>query len=331
MSSAARRRLLMLAITALVVIAVVVVYLLTRGGTEQTATVTRGSIQVTIQTVGRLAVKDPVAVRSGVSGSVKLLAVQVGDSVKAGDVVAVLDPAPYQQALNQAEQEETDAETALNVLEQGLPPNPNADQTAQRLAAVQKVDEAKAAVKTAQDNLAATLVLAPADGTIMSVPVSAGSQVPSGAEIAQEADLSNLQLNVDLDEVDFPNVTTGMNASIRLDAYPANEITGTIQRISPVAQTSGGTTTFPLTIGFSPPAGVALRPGMNASVSIQSKVRDNVLLVPQQALQTVGDRTFVTVVSNGHHEEREIRVGLSSGGKTEVASGLSEGEKVVLH
>ncbi|HET7037344.1 MAG TPA: hypothetical protein VFI42_16785, partial [Thermomicrobiaceae bacterium] len=60
-------------------------------------------------------------------------------------------------------------------------------------------------------------------------------------------------------------------------------------------------------------------------------IRQNVLLIPQQALRTVGERTFVMLVKNGHHEEREIQVGLSSGGQVEVASGLSEGDRVVLH
>lgn len=331
MNRARLRRALVVIVLLILLAAIIAGFVLSRGGSERTAVVTRGSLQVTIQTVGRLAAKNPVTVRNDVDGSVLLVAAQTGDTVKQGDVVVQLDPAPYQQAVDQAKQAETDAESALSAVEQGLPANPSPEQTAQRLAAVQKVNEAKDAVSQAQDNLAGTLVLAPADGTLITVSVSAGQRVPAGSQIAQEADLTQLQLNVDLDEVDFPNVQTGMGASIRFDAFPGQEVKGTITRISPVAQTTGGTTTFPLTIDFTTPQGVTLRPGMNASVGIETAIRQNVLLIPQQALRTVGERSFVTVVTDGHHEEREIHVGLSSGGQVEVASGLSAGDRVVLH
>ena len=71
-------------------------------------------------------------------------------------------------------------------------------------------------------------------------------------------------------------------------------------------------------------------PGMNANVTIKAAVRQNVLLIPERALQTVGSRTFVTIITPDSRQEREIQIGLRSGGKVEVASGLVEGNKIVL-
>ena len=325
-----RRRLLLPLLAVLLILAAVAAVLYFRHSAGvATATVTRGSIQVTVETVGRLKPENQVAVTSPLDGTIQLLAVQTGDVVRQGDIVATLDPAPYQAAVDQAQAAVAAAEADLNVQEQIK--NPTTEQTTAKLQASQKLDQARQSLQQAQDNLVKTLVLAPQNGTIVDVGVSNGGRIAAGTPVVQLADLSKLVLSVDLDEVDFPRVQTGMTAQIRFDAFPGQEIDGTITRISPVAQTSGGTTTFPLTVSFQPPPAVELRPGMNASVSIQTAVRQNVLLIPEAALRTVGQRTFVTVVTGGTQQEREIKVGLRSGGQVEVASGLAEGDRVVLH
>ncbi len=328
-----RRRLLVIlgAIVAIVLVAVGVTYALGRNSSVRTATVTRGTLQATIQTTGRLAARNPIAVRSDVSGVVQTLAVQPGDAVKKGDVLVQLDRTPFDAAIEQAKSQLSNAETALNLAESNAGSNPTDQQIAAKLQADQNVQAAQQAVKNAQNQLASSLILAPSDGTIVDVQTANGAPVNQGTTVVDMANLSELDLSIDVDEIDFPHVNAGMGATFRLDAYPGTTIKGTITNVSPVAQTSGGTTTFPATISFPAPADLDLRPGMNANVTIQTAIRQNVLLIPESALRTVGQRNFVTVLKNGTQTETEIQIGLRSNGMVEVASGLNQGEKVVLH
>ncbi|HVB64821.1 MAG TPA: efflux RND transporter periplasmic adaptor subunit [Nitrolancea sp.] len=314
-----------------VVVAFIAMFVVNRGNSTNTAKVTRGSLIATIETVGQLTARNPVAVHSTLTGTVKLVAVKPGDAVQAGDVLVQIDRAPFDNAVQQAQSQLANAETALNLATVQAGSNPSAQQTATKLQADQNVIAAQQALQQAQDQIAATLILAPSNGTIIDVQTAAGTPVGQGSTVVDLANLSDLTLSIDIDEIDVPHVTTGMTATFRLDAYPGTSIDGTLTDVSPVAKTSGGTTTFPATVTFKSPAGLLLRPGMNANVSIQTAVRKNVLLIPQSAIRTVGKRTFVTTVSNGKQTEREIQIGLSSGGQVEVASGLSEGDTVVLH
>jgi multidrug efflux pump subunit AcrA (membrane-fusion protein) len=140
-----------------------------------------------------------------------------------------------------------------------------------------------------------------------------------------------LELLADIDELDLPNVGPGAEARFRLDAYPATEITGVVMTTSPVAREQGGATVFTATISYGASEDLDLRPGMNASVTIVTAERDNVLLIPERALTTVGERSFVSVVADGEVTEREVVLGYRANGQVEVVEGLDEGERVVLH
>ncbi|MDI3341095.1 MAG: efflux RND transporter periplasmic adaptor subunit [Sphaerobacter sp.] len=327
-----RRRLrwIALATTGILIVAVTAAVLLTRNASPRTVAVVRGSLEATVETVGRLVPRNPVTVRSPANGQVKLVAVAVGDTVRAGDVIAELEPQPFQDAVRQAEDQVAVAEAALNLAEQQAGPNPSPEQLANRLRAEQQLRAAQSALDAARRALASTLILAPSDGTVLQVQTAAGAPIGQGAEVAQIADLAQLDLQIDLDEIDLPHVPAEAPVTFTLDAYPGQEIEGRLVRIAPLAETSGGTTTFRGTVRFTLPDGLIARPGMNADVSITTAVRNDVLLIPESALRTVGRRTFVTVLSDGREEEREIRTGLRSQGMVEVASGLAEGERVVL-
>ena len=327
MSSRSRRVVAAAAVTIVVAVVIVVVILANRRG-PATVVVRRGSLQATIQTVGHLVARNANSVRPAVSGQVSLVAVSPGDRVVAGDVLVELDQQPFRDAIGHAEQQVTIAESALNSAEQQGGANPSPEQLAALLTADENLKAAQAALDAANAALVSTLILAPTDGTVLSVTAARGVPVAQGTEVAEVANLQDLQLQVDVDEIDLPHVSTGMAVSFTADAYPGQTLDGTLTRISPAAVTTGGTTTFQAIVTFKPPSGLVLRPGMSANVSIQTAVRNGVLLIPESALRTVGQRTFVTVVTDGHSEEREIKVGLRSGGMVEVAAGLSEGERI---
>lgn len=317
-------------VAAAVLIVVVALAIATRGPGENTAVARLGTLEATVETVGRLVPTNPVVVRSALNGQVSLVAVEPGDTVQAGDVLVELDQEPFEDALRRAQQQLEMAETSLNLARMQGGDNPTPEQIAARLQAEQGVRDAQSAVNQAETALVNTLVLAPTDGTVLQVQTAALAPVGTGAELVQIANLADLTLQVDLDEIDLPHVEPGMPISFTLDAYPGREIDGTLDRIAPTAQTSGGTTTFRGTVSFTAPDDLKMRPGMNANVSIQTTLRSDVLLIPESALRTVGQRTFVTLVIDDDTEEREIQVGLRSQGQVEVAAGLEPGDRVVI-
>ncbi|HLI52515.1 MAG TPA: efflux RND transporter periplasmic adaptor subunit [Thermomicrobiaceae bacterium] len=325
------RRRVWLSLLVVIIIAAIVaaaVYFVRGKSSPQTVTVQRGSIEATIQTVGQLAPTTTIPVLSQSAGVVQLVAVQPGDVVKQGDVLVQLNRQSFDQAISQAQTALDTAEAAVNASEQIATPTPQ--DLAQKLQAEQNLKIAQQAYNTAQSSLADSLILAPTDGTVLNVKVAANVPISQAQEVVDIANLQQLTLQLSLDETDIPHVSVGQTVHFTTDAYPGTQINGTLSRISPAATTSGGATSFQGTVTFTPPTGIVLRPGMNANVSIQTAVRKNVLVIPQNAIKTVGQRTFVTLLVGSKQEQREIQTGLSNNGMVEVASGLKAGDRLVL-
>jgi multidrug efflux pump subunit AcrA (membrane-fusion protein) len=138
-------------------------------------------------------------------------------------------------------------------------------------------------------------------------------------------------LVADVDELDLPNVGVGAVVRFRLDAFPATEIEGRVVSTAPQARQQGGATVFPTTIEFDAPDDLDIRPGMNADATIVTAERAGVLIIPERALTTVGERVFVDVLVDGDVEEREVTLGYRGGGQVEVVDGLAEGDEVLLN
>ncbi len=335
MSNRIRRILLILAGVVVVGGLVTAGVVLAGSGSRETAIVERGNLEATIETSGRIVPKDPALARSGAAGLVAELDVATGDHVNKDDVLLKLDQGPLQSAVDQAtaQRDAAQADLALHDRQFGRA------QTLDRAGLVQRVRDAEQAVSQAQAALDAATIKAPEAGIVVELPAAVGTPVNQGAVVAKIANPTNLELQLSLDEIDIPQVKLDDPVSFTLDAYPGRVIEGTLTWISSVAQstanpaTSGtatGATAFPATVTFTSPEQVTPLPGMNASVIIKAAVRPNVLLIPERALRTVGNRTFVTLITPDSRQEREIQIGLRSGGKVEVASGLAEGDKILL-
>jgi RND family efflux transporter MFP subunit len=316
----------------LVAVAVAIVLLMRGRDTQvETATAQRGSIDVTIQTIGTVQVPNAPIVRSLVGGVILELGVSAGDHVLAGDILAVLDPEPLERAVTDAESQLTQAEFALQLAEYRTSQNPD-DRALQfeLLAAGERVSRAEQALTDAERALRSTVILAPSDGTVVEVQVRRGDAVGQNQPVARIASAIDMRLVADVDELDLPNVAAGSSVRIRLDAYPAVELDGEVVSTSPTARQQGGSTVFATTISFESPADLDVRPGMNADVTVITDAREDVLLIPERALRTVGNRSYVEVETDGGRVEREVTLGYRGQGQVEVVAGLSEGERVVL-
>jgi RND family efflux transporter MFP subunit len=326
------RRRAILTVGLVLILAVALVFFVRgRERAPETAIAQRGSIDVTIQTVGTVQIPDAPVVRARAGGVVAELGVAAGDRVAAGDILIVLEQEAFDRGVLDAENLRTQAEYALQLAELRAAANP--DDEALRfdvLSAADRLERAERAVSDAERARRDSIVVAPSDGVVVEVQVRRGDAVGQNQVVARITSPADFRLVADVDEPDLPNVRTGAEARIRLDAFPATELTGEVLSTAPLARQQGGATVFATTIAFVPDDSLDIRPGMNADVTIVTEAREGVLLIPDRALRTVGERSFVEVQTANGTVEREVTLGYRGLGQVEVVQGLSEGERVVL-
>jgi len=197
------------------------------------------------------------------------------------------------------------------------------------------VEQSQQSLEYAQEQLDEATITAPLDGVIAKIYSEEGDVIPppalSSQVIIHLVDLTTIELNVEVDEIDIPDVKPGQRAIIDVDALPDIEFEGEVLTISPVAKEEAGVILYEVKVGFNVPGGSGLRVGMSAEADIVIVDRSNVLLVPDRAITKDSEgNPVVMVVVNEQTEERPVVIGISDGFDTEIVSGLSEGEVVVV-
>jgi HlyD family secretion protein len=203
----------------------------------------------------------------------------------------------------------------------------------------QGLETATSAVTLAQKNLNETTITAPFDGVIARLNYKQGDIIPAPAYTPQVViymvDFNNLEVDANIDEMDIPTVQAGQSAAISIDAFPETTLPGKVAMIIPVPNAQAavaGATVYVTKVNFSVPAGMAVKIGMNANVTINTNERKNVLAVPSQAIKRDSQgKSFVEVLNGDKVELRYVTIGASSGANTEIVSGLNEGEKIVTN
>lgn len=185
-------------------------------------------------------------------------------------------------------------------------------------------------VDGANSDLDNAKLITPIGGTVLAISLEVGETVGGYQKVATVADVASLRVMADIDELDIGRVSVGQVVTVTLDAYPGVKLPGSIEKLAPGATQKQGSTVYQATISFGKSEGVVPREGMAASVDVTAQRKDNVLLVPNRAVETVGDREYVTIQEGSTTRKIEIEAGLSNNTDTEVLSGLNEGQAVVV-
>ena len=203
-----------------------------------------------------------------------------------------------------------------------------------------QLQNAKASLENAQDRLDDYMVTSPITGTVVEKTVKAGDNVGTGSNSNNTLciiyDLSYLQMTLNIDELDIDNVEVGQVVNITSDAKEGQTFTGVVTKVSVVGTTSGGTTTYPVTVRIDETDG--LRPGMNVDAEIVLSSADDVLAIHSLAVNR-GDTVLITSDSpsavNALEQEApegyvyvQVTTGVSDDSYIEVTSGLQEGDTV---
>ncbi len=203
------------------------------------------------------------------------------------------------------------------------------------LAAAQ-VDSSRIDLELAKRSRDDTQVMAPMDGvvTVRTVQIgqiisSAISNVGGGTTVLTLADLSRIFVLATVDESDIGGVKEGQTVQVTADAFPGRRFPGKVVRIAPKGVNASNVVTFEVKIEVLGPNKALLRPEMTANVEILIEQKDNVLLVPAEAVsRRQRERVAMVVGPDGTAQERVVEVGIQDGTRVEIAKGLSEGETV---
>jgi HlyD family secretion protein len=266
----------------------------------QTATVTRGAITQAVTATGTLNPVVNVQVGSQVSGNIQKLFADFNSQVKAGQVVAQIDPALFQAAVTQAEGDLASAQAALELAK--LNATRTQDLFARKTSsqadldqAVANLHQAEASVKIKQgalDKAKADLehcaITSPIDGTVISRNVDVGQTVAASLQapvIFQIAnDLTKMQIDANVAEADVGVLEVGQNVDFTVDAFPTRTFHGKVVQVRNAPITVQNVVTYDTVIGVSNPD-LKLKPGMTANVSIIVAQKDNVLQIKNAALR----------------------------------------------
>jgi len=266
----------------------------------RTAPVTRGEVVQAVTANGALTPVRDVQVGCEISGTIREIRVDFNSKVKAGEVIAQIDPATYQRALLQAKAELANAQASCKLAQinfrrakelfaSSLISQSDYDQTDASLSqaeAVVKMREAN--VERAKVDLSRTTIYAPIDGLVISRKVEVGQTVaanfnaPTLFLIAE--DLARMRIETAVAEADIGGVAEGQTVHFTVDAFPRRQFKGTVEqvRFEPTTNQSVVTYTTVVTVDN---RDLKLRPGMTANASIILAERTNALRIANAALR----------------------------------------------
>ena len=266
----------------------------------RTATVERGDVTQNVAATGTLSAITTVDVGSQVSGQIAKLHADFNSTVKAGQLVAEIDPATYETKVLQAEADLASAKSTLELkqlnaaraeelFKKQLLSRADYDQTTTELRQQQSTVHIKeAALKAAQLDLGRTKIRSPIDGVVISRDIDLGQTVqatfaaPKLFTIAK--DLREMQITASVSEADIGGVEPGQSVSFTVDTFPRRTFTGKVREIRNNPTTSNNVVNYSTIIDVSN-ADLKLRPGMTANVTITTAQRHDVLRVANSALR----------------------------------------------
>ena len=194
------------------------------------------------------------------------------------------------------------------------------------------VDNANNTVTTAKANLDAAVLTAPAQGIVASIANQVGEFVTGGNTNSAFMVLTNttsMVLHGTVGEADVAKLKLGQVANVTVDALTGQKMTGKVTSLDPVATISQGVPVYGIDVAIDVPA-TTLKAGMSGTAAVILASKQNVLTVPNTTIRTVSGQRGVQVLKGGEVVDTAVTFGLSNDTVTEVVSGLTEGDTVVI-
>ena len=293
-------------------------YFRINASTEQpalaTAGVSRGDVVETVEATGTVQPVDLVEVGSQVTGTIQILGADFNDRVEAGHVLARLDPASLQAQVDQAAATVTRLSAEVNRAQVTLTDAQTKLARAEALSAEQLISQAdldtaratrdvgqaavvsaraqlaqgRASLDQARVNLGHTIIRAPSAGVVLARNVEVGQTVTSGLQTPTlfviARDLHQMQVQASVDEADIGRVAAGQPVTFTVDAHGARRFDGRVAQVRLQPLVAQNVVSYTTMIDVANPD-LALKPGMTATVRIETARADDALRVPMAAVR----------------------------------------------
>jgi HlyD family secretion protein len=329
----------------------------------RTVVVEKCNVIVKITESGTVEPVTTVEIKSELAGEVRKLFVEEGDSVRVGDKLALVQQESSQarqvaQARASLERAELDLEEAernlernKELFEKGFIAKKDVED-AEKLYKSSKIqyelsekqlwlilggteqEESQSLTSRTFDNI---IVSSPIKGLVISINVEVGEMITSGTQayggggttIMTVADLSEMIVKSDINEVDVIKAKKGQPVKIVFDAIKGKTYQGRVKKITPAGSIKQNIVVYPLEVEILNPD-ESIRPGMTADLDIIAGNAEGVLCVPKEAVIKRGNRSTVMLIEDGKPVPKEVVTGLEDDVKVEIKEGLKEGDKVLV-
>jgi RND family efflux transporter MFP subunit len=322
------------------------------GGTPvETVPVQKGDIASVSAISGKLEALHQVNVVAKVTGKVKEITSQVGQPIKKGEAIFVIDDTDIKSQLDQAQaalsmaeanyrQNRERFENAKKDLERGemlFKEGAISEQALEQMRAAAsdaglqvleaQLAQARASYDMALKQYKECWVASPIDGTVAYINVGVGETVSPGVPVAMVVDMSAVVLKGSIGESLINQVEKQGSIDVRIPSAGDTPFTGTITEISPAADQRTGL--FGLKVLIQNPDGV-IKPGMFAEADLVKDSKKDALYLPPAAVLSKNGEKYVYVVADGKAVYREVATGITGDGIVEILSGVKEGEEVIV-
>jgi len=292
----------------------------------EAVSVTVGSITQSMQAVGTLQAVASITVRPEMSGVIRRIDFSDGQSVEQAAPLIELDQEELRAQANQAAAQEKIAQVTYERLKRL-----SGQQTT--IIPAQQVDEARLALQAAAANsalyavrLKKSIIRAPFAGTLGLRRVSVGDYVQPGQDLVNLEDLRILHVDFKVPEVWLNQLVDGQRLTVTTDAFPNASFEGHVTAIDPRVDSVNRTVAVRAMV---PNPQNRLRPGLFATVRVTLGEESRALLIPEEALFLLRDKTMVFRVAEQTVRLTEVAVGPRERGMVQVRRGLNEGDRVV--
>ncbi|WP_147819891.1 efflux RND transporter periplasmic adaptor subunit [Salidesulfovibrio onnuriiensis] len=327
-------------------------YFLLSGNSEtiriiKTAAVERGTVRKVLEATGIIKAQVGAMLKIGAraTGTLEKVEVKVGDPVREGDLVAVVDDREIQAKVAEAKAKIKLAEAKYayaaknlprqrKLVRQKLEPQDTLDQAEQETQVARfELEAAKATLETLRIQLTYCKIYSPIDGIVSQVAAQEGETIVSGLNVSNLVTIlapERLEMWIYVDETDIGRVAEGMPVEFTVDSFADKVFKGSVERVYPEPEIRDNIVYYRALVTVTGEQAGFLRPEMTTQCRIIVETRSNVLSIPNSALKWVAGRQVVYVGEPEGNEPREVvpELGLQGLERSEVLAGLKEGEPV---
>ena len=309
----------------------------------KTAIVERGDMRVMVSGSGQVEALSQVDLTPVIAGDgIDVLSVNVKNNqqVKKDQVIAVLDTKDAMRDVRNAELNLRSAQIKRKQIKEQFNSDTQVDSWNRQMQDIE-VHQQENALSKAKEKLAEYSIKAPFDGIVTGLDVQAGDSVARDTVLASVI-TPEMKVMVTLNEVDAVKVVDGAVAQLTFDALPSVTLTGTVVKIATIGKVTQNVVSYDAEIAVDTHS-LVLKPGMSVNADISVAERQRVLLVPNTAITTVNGKTTVKKTDQSVMKKSEsntdktlpttiieVTTGLTNNVDTEITSGLSEGDTIVL-